>query len=276
MKYILVILLSISGLMIFADGNSESYTERINLNRVDELSIAISSGEMIVERSNREDLLLELKSYKRGPRLYIDKGNHTKVEVKKPPFFLYNFSHGEVRLKVTLPRDFDRELKLTSASGNIDIEDIDMDEIKISLSSGSLKARDITANSGDLHSSSGNLNLKNILIDNLEVTLSSGSMDLDGYRGEIEGRLSSGNAKIKMDRLVGNLNFRLSSGDFSLELMESNLDADLELKTSSGKIKVGYPTTIEESNYGRELVGVSGSGTYEIKVRNSSGDITID
>jgi lia operon protein LiaG len=276
MKFLIIMgLFVLSYFSIFANGVSEKNKERVSLFGVDALEIYTSSGDIEIVTENRDDIYLELQSYRNGPELFIDKGRTLKVEVKKPKYRLFNFSSGKVKLTVVIPRDFNKYLKTVSSSGDVDISKLDMDELEIRLSSGDLTANNITSKSAKLNASSGDMDLENIDVDDLEVSLSSGSLEIDKFSGKLNGRLSSGSVSMNIDRLENDIELRLSSGSVKINFDENDLNAELELRTSSGDIEVDFPVLVTGKQKDNRLTGTSGDGKYKINITCSSGDISL-
>jgi lia operon protein LiaG len=276
MKLLMFLSILFVGTNVHANGTREDSKEEIKIDGVDNIELITSSGDIEVITERRNNILVELVSYKNGPKLFIDRGRSLKIEVKKKAFPLISFSRrGRVKLTVTIPEQYRETLVVKSSSGDVYLEKMELDDLEVNLSSGDLTVKEITANEGSFKTSSGDQELEDLTIENLDLYLSSGSLSLIGDIDNINARLSSGSADVKLEELTGDMDFRLSSGDFLMEFIDEDVDAELDLKTSSGEINVGFPVTIEESGRGKELSGTAGSGDYMIVVQNSSGDITL-
>lgn len=260
---------------LFSNSNSESKKVKVNLTGVQNLELITSSGDIEIITEYRDDIYIDFKSYNNGPQLFIDRGKTLKIVVKQVGFKIFTFNRGNVKLKVIIPKKYDENLNAHSSSGDIYISDLKLKDLNIKLSSGDLTAENLVINNGKLNASSGDMELNNIGIEKLKVSLSSGKLELNGFIGEIIGELSSGSADITLKELTGNIDFRLSSGDFRMTLNENEVNAKLNLRTSSGDIEVGFPVLVTKSKNNRAFIGTSGNGKYNITVLNSSGDIDI-
>ncbi len=276
MRYtITVLLFGLCYLSLFANGITEDDKQRISLSGVNSIELYTSSGDIEIVTENRNDIYIELKSYRNGPELFIEKGRTLKIEVKKPRFRLFDFNRGEVKLTIVLPNDYNDNLKTVSSSGDVNVTGLELENLDIKLSSGDLTAEDITAENAKLSASSGEMELKKLKMEDLEVSLSSGSLEIDGFTGRLSGRLSSGSVDMKIDKLVDDIELRLSSGSVEIDFSENDLDAELELRTSSGDIEVDFPVLITDKQKDNRLTGKVGNGKYKINITCSSGDISL-
>lgn len=276
MKYLITVLLFVlCYLSIFANGISEKDDERVSLFGVNSIEIYTSSGDIEIVTENRKDIYLKLKSYRNGPELFIDKGNTLKIEVKKPKFRLFSFNRGKVKLTVVLPNDYNDNLKIVSSSGDVRASGLELQNLDIKLSSGDLNTENITGESVKLSASSGDMELKNVAVEDMDVVLSSGSLEIDGFIGRLNGRLSSGSVDMKIDKLIDDIKFKLSSGNIKIDFAKKVLDAELDLRTSSGDVEVNFPVLITGKQKNNRLTGKAGNGKYKINITCSSGDISL-
>lgn len=146
----------------------------------------------------------------------------------------------------------------------------------MTLSSGDITAESIVAQKGSFVSSSGSMELTNIDIDALDLTLSSGDVKLYGFKGKLKGNMSSGSVDFIAQELSGDIILELSSGDAKIEFAEQNLNAELELRTGSGDIEVNFPVLTTNTQKEDTLYGTAGNGGYNINIKTSSGDISIN
>ncbi len=275
MRYFVVVLLfCFSYLSLFSSIVSEGDKKNISLFNVDTLEIITVTGDIVLKSADIDNVNVELKSYSGGPELYINKGSKLSIEVKKPFFSFFNFRFSRVELIVTIPRKFDRDILVKSSSGDFNFNSIDADNLNIKLSSGDITGEDIQLKKGSFNTSSGDIEIKRITSEISEFRLSSGSLSLSEFEGEINGRLSSGNVSLEIERLNNDIDLSLSSGNADIRFNEKSIDASFDLKTSSGNVILKYPV-LAETLEKRSIVGTTGSGKYRVKVRNSSGNISI-
>ncbi len=260
---------------LFAITNSEKTSDNINISGVNKIAISSDVGDITVVPEGRDDIYVELLTYKNGPKLIVEKGNKVKIEAKMPRFRWFGVKKEKVELKVFIPQNYNGNLDIHSSSGDIMFSDMDVDDLYIQLSSGDLVLNDVVTNKSKIGASSGDITINNSNMSFLDIHLSSGKLVIDNFEGEIEGRSSSGDVDIQLNKLTAPINYHLSSGDFELQISQSEISANLDLKTSSGEIEIDFPILMKSSKKRHAISGTVGDGQHLIKVSCSSGDIFI-
>ena len=202
-------------------------------------------------------------------------------------------SSGDIELK-----DIWGEIDASASSGSIRTENSKGD-ISARTSSGSIRIRGVEEsdrpNDIRVHASSGNVTLKDIVGD-IDAETSSGKIDAENVEGIITARASSGNIKI-LEAQGGVKAVRTSSGEIRVELEEiyeelsemsfqstsgdidlsipSDTAADIDISTTSGRITTDFALTVEGTMERNELRGTIGGGGILIKLRATSGDVTL-
>lgn len=160
----------------------------------------------------------------------------------------------EVRVPRSTSFAFD---KLSTASGNIEISDVQ----------GDVKA----------NTASGDVTIKNVG-GKIKANTASGTMRVTEIVGEVSANSASGDVEVSLTRLegTGNMNFNSASGDVRVS-MPSNLDADISLSTVSGDVKTDFPIEIEKNKWGAgsRAKGKLGSGTRMLRIVSASGDVSL-
>lgn len=264
------------GLILLSCGviNAKSVVieEKLSLNSVSSITINSDTGDVDLIQEDRKDIHVKLETTKDATKLIIEKGSNLKIRVKRP--FLGRSPY-TAKLTVRIPSSFNKSLDLNTSSGDVTIPVLVLNNLKLHLSSGHFNGTDFNIDNAKISNSSGHINLDNSEIDTLKLQASSGHIKIDGYTGEIDGQSSSGNVDITLTDFADDIKFRLSSGRFTLQCPDSNIDAELNLRTSSGNIEVDFPVTINNNNTNKSLIATSGSGKYKIDVQNSSGNIVV-
>lgn len=249
--------------------------KNINYNDLHTLFIGVSSGDVNVIPENRDDINVFLESSDKKLKLIISEGRDLKIETKKEGFSLFRYRPHKTKLTVRVPKEFNRKIEIKVSSGNVKINDFNLDYLKISLSSGNLIANSISAAETEVISSSGNTDFYDSNIDYLELDSSSGDIHLNNFKGEVKGDSSSGNVKIILNKLIGDINFELSSGNLNLTLPDEEIDSSFKITTNSGNIDFNFPITVEGQIKEKSLKGTVGAGRYNIDLHTSSGNITL-
>lgn len=206
----------------------------------------------------------------------------------------------------------EKELKLSSASGDITTGKTAASEISISSTSGEVRLGGLTAEtlfiettSGDIttgkaavsemriSSASGEVRLGDSKVEKLRITTASG----DIYATKAEGEFSissmsgtvmlddgsgcgavettSGDVRLSLTELTGDLEMISSSGEVMLILPEK-IALEFEADTNSGNINTFFDDALSFSKSGNHAGGaVGGGGDRTLDITTTSGDIMI-
>lgn len=147
--------------------------------------------------------------------------------------------------------------KIGSASGNVEIRGV-AGEINGRSASGDVTVEEVSGNI-NAHSASGNVRVKNA-VGTVNAHSASGDVEVD--LAGIEG--------------TGNMEFTSASGNVKVKAPAS-LDADVEMSCTSGDLKTDFAIEVSESRHGsnRSARGRLGSGSRSLRIRSSSGDVSL-
>jgi DUF4097 and DUF4098 domain-containing protein YvlB len=166
-------------------------------------------------------------------------------------------------------------LDAKTGSGNIRLDGIDGD-VNLSTGSGGIEAENITGGV-QARTGSGNIRVRLGGAGNIQASTGSGGITLEGVNGSIEASTGSGN--ITADGTQKG-DWRLSTGSGGVHLhVPGNSAFDLDAHTSSGRVYVQHPVTMEGnigSDNGKTVAGKVNGGGPLLRVRSGSGNITID
>jgi Toastrack DUF4097 len=224
----------------------------------------------------------------------------------------YNISNSTVVLKLSIPADKLKELKLRASSGDITVFGDAAEKLIIDTSSGEIAVNGLSGESLTADSSSGDQNFINLELKSLDVSSSSGDISLNNSTaakayystssGEIIAdefnseacRVETTSGNVQMDNYSGNLNFSsssglldvifgeegdeiiadTSSGDVMMTFAE-NAGFNIRMETSSGDFNIDFPLTLEGDYNDDSINGRIGDGEGLVRISTSSGDITI-
>ncbi|HTY43192.1 MAG TPA: DUF4097 family beta strand repeat-containing protein [Thermoanaerobaculia bacterium] len=161
-------------------------------------------------------------------------------------------SSGDVRardVKGTWSSDF--------SSGDCELSGFEGDALTLHTTSGDLRLRSIKAKRADVQTTSGDVRLLDAELQELSAEASSGDVEFDSI-----------GAALKDARI------RTSSGDVRLRLPESSA-FDVDADQSSGDMDVRFSNGSEVSHRDRIVGYRHGTGGAHIRVRTSSGDLTV-
>ena len=251
-----------------------------SLASVKEISVEVSSAKVNVIPENRKDVKAHLTGNITSPSLTTEPtlettivGNKLNIKVKTQNNY---FGHTSISLKldVYVPVDYSDDLRIKSSSGDININDLKLNNLTCNLSSGKLNLSKLTVNDFVFGVSSGSLIASDLHTKSSELEASSGKILIDRFTGDLKAQASSGDIKIKYSEFNNNADVTVSSGRIELTLPEDS-EFKLSAKASSGDITCEFPITVTEKQKDNLLEGVVKSDNNEITLKSSSGDIKV-
>lgn len=142
-----------------------------------------------------------------GPYIDIDETGSSLVLAEKLRSGLNSISYkGRAKLDIYMPKKYEEQLKLNSASGDVYINNF--------------------GGYGDINTASGDINIENC-------------------RGDFDVNTASGNVTYRKDAaLKSDLAINSVSGDIDISISKDS-EFNFKLRTVSGKIKCDFPVTLE-------------------------------
>ena len=183
-------------------------------------------------------------------------------------------SSGDMKLDELLSK----EAYVHASSGRIEIGRIrTVENLIIHASSGRISAVAIESGDATIEASSGKINIGSLKSRRLVIDSSSGSIDVSKLSSEdADIHASSGRISLNIEKLGGDMNIKSSSGTVNLSLAPDTAFS-VDLNASSGRIKSDFRVLGEVTGSNRnEVIGDVNGGGHTIKVKASSGDITIE
>lgn len=168
-----------------------------------------------------------------------------------------------------------------SSSGRIRILGVEalegeLNNIRVQANSGSIVLKDIEANI-DAETSSGAISIDNSQ-GNISASCRSGSIKILGAQGAVKSiRTSSGRIYVELEEVdadASQMSFQSSSGDISL-FLPADIDAEVDIRTTSGRISTDFRITVEGTFEKNELQGTIAAGGILIRLRATSGDVSL-
>lgn len=274
-KVVILILLALSVSGYLFSSSREIYKENVSISGVEKILIYSISGEITVIPEDRNDIYIELESYKYGPKLFIDKGKEVTIESKKRTWSIFNINFRSPKLRVYIPKEYNNSLFLKSISGNVYMSDMNLKSLEVKSTSGNTELYKIESSYATIKNTSGTILLENSKFNNLETKVISGRIYLNDVSGNISGTSISGSVNIDVEELEGDIDFKLTSGKFTLNVNSEEINSSIDLNTLSGRVRCDYPVTVSGSIGTKRLSGISGREDYKIDVSNTSGSLYI-
>lgn len=221
------------------------------------------------------------------------RGNDVVAEAryaKRGPNWFGNWPPVSVSFTVTVPRDFNLEIKTSggdivvgdlrgtilarTSGGDLKFARIEGD-IEGHTSGGDIHLREGTA-SAKLHTSGGNVRVERAG-GRTQVSTSGGNIRLDEVKELISATTSGGNVYASITGPITEDTVLSSSGGDVIVRMKRGLGFRLDASTSGGEVEAeGLTITIDRGGVGkRRLIGSVNGGGPNLKLRTSGGSIDI-
>jgi hypothetical protein len=168
-------------------------------------------------------------------------------------------------------RDLGTRLRASTGSGSITADAV-RGEFHATSGSGSIRATGVTG-AITARTSSGGIDVEQTGSGDVNVSSSSGTVRVRGIRGSLQASTSSGGL-IVQGELKGDWRLSASSGSVKINLPQ-NQGFELDANTGSGSINVDFPVTVTGTIGRRTLRGSAQGGGPLLRVRTSSGGISI-
>lgn len=143
-----------------------------------------------------------------------------------------------------------------------------LDSLKVSLTSGSLKAESIHAKEFDLNLTSGFVDISSLVSEKADTDLTSGSVIFGKVvADEFDVDMTSGKAVVNYEA-INKSSFSLTSGEIVMTLPSDG--GTVKVSKTSGSVKTNREGTFSKDTY------QFGEGSAQIKVSMTSGTLTIN
>ncbi|MBN2853281.1 MAG: DUF4097 family beta strand repeat protein [Clostridia bacterium] len=178
-------------------------------------------------------------------------------------------SSGNIRIEGSLATE---TFKGYTTSGNVNINMIDADSVRLSASSGEIDLGEISSREVNIESTSGNIDTASVNGEHLTVETSSGTVDLNNITGYADIRSTSGNINVQYQSEVKKGEISSSSGRIIVEI-EENQPFTYAFSTSSGSFDSEFESqlTASDQNYKGEVNG----GGEVLTLQTSSGNLKL-
>lgn len=254
-------LLSVLIGLAFITASAQEFQKSYNLGAGGSVNIRNVSGDINISGYNGSSI--NVRGFKEGRDRDMvdveDLSSGSRVDVRARYEHCTNCSiNASIRFEVQVPRsvqiNFDH---VSTASGNIELNNVS-GRISVNTASGNVRLKDVNGT--------------------IQASTASGDLSVREAVGSVSAKSASGDVEVEITRLEGsdNLEFTTASGNVRVRLPQ-NLDADVDMSTSSGSIQTDFPIEIHEDRYGsqRWARGRLGSGSRRLRLSSASGDVSL-
>jgi len=260
--------------------------ERLEGDQIEDIEINTSSTDVEVVPSETSEIVVLLdgkinKDLEDKYKLSVDH-SHNKLSIN------YVLDENIVGVKLGSAQDTQIQVKVPdkafnyfqakTSSGEILINNLEVNEINVESTSGDQSIINTEAQ-GHItsRSTSGNISTRKSKVNSANYFATSGNIDVNNLSSEDSVfKTSSGNITFNGEQLKSNMEYETSSGDVAIKFSQTPKSVWLDFKTSSGKPEISIEDLSFEDKSKNSTIGVKGNGDYEIKVRTTSGDLTLE
>ena len=258
------------GNLTFNVNNADEIYSQIALADVTNIEIATGSASITVVRAN--SFLLEFIGIE--PDYSIENG-HLTIDYR-PSFsgfqvLSFGLTNSRQEIIVHLPRDIIYNLDLTTSSGRITVEGVELYDAELRTSSGRLLMDNVIVQNLETRTSSGRMRLDNVTAQNLNARTSSGRFTAENLMAQ-NAHVRSSSGALRIDGLeFGSIGIESSSGSIRVQNARSNGPGEANLRASSGSIRFEIADRAED--YGYILTSSSGSIRFNGERLRDGGNI---
>lgn len=193
-----------------------------------------------------------------------------------------------IRFHITVPREFD--ITVETSAGSVSVADLKGD-VRTKTSGGSLSFDKIEGpvrgktsggsielssciGSADVRTSGGSISIGRVDGEVIAHT-SGGSIDVDEVMGAIDASTSGGSVHARITRQPEDDCRLVTSGGTVTIYLNTDMNFDLDARTSSGRVKADFPVKISGRKSKSSLRATINDGGPELYLRTSGGNIVL-
>ncbi len=301
------IAIALGPVMLFQGFESQNVNqfEKISSSGVNELKLNLLDSELKIYPIEGNEFEFTLtgtyakNEYNKSVELSVEKtGDILDVTVIYPDWLV--LINRNLYLAVGVPKGYSGTFSIITASGDVDIRNLDATEFKITSASGEVDIENIKASGeASVKTASGDIDIKEFNSDNLIIESISGEVNCENVYSAEEFNLKTTSGDIAIKNLLTDYSkFKTISGEIYIEnskkinsiittsgdidIKNLEIDNELNIKTISGEIYLDF---VEGSLINLEFDSVSGDlenefgniygGENKVYVKTTSGDLKV-
>ena len=231
------------------------------------------------------------ESEKEAPLVKTMYENDTLRITQQNRINVFNMISGE-KVVVYLPAGFDKEIVGVTASGNIEFyDDIKLNRLSLGLSSGNIRLNDLVVETVDISVSSGKITADLVdaanysfkmssgnfkateLVGTGDIISTSGNTDIDAYNGSGIIKSTSGNVDIGITKLESSLDIDLTSGNVSVDIPSEQVNIGCHFNVLSGSIRTNFGNVDKNITGASFSHNLSNDQVNKLSIKTTSGNI---
>ncbi|MCY8789244.1 DUF4097 domain-containing protein [Bacillus inaquosorum] len=241
-------------------------------------------GSVVIESDNKNVRIIAEERNDISAGISGDSGklfvteNRRKLELtaKEKEFqFLNGFNRSS--LVVRLPYDYKGDLTVRTSSGDVSVDGnhrLALSGLNAVSASGNMRVTDVRLQDLKVKGSSGDVTISNAVSKTAGIDLASGDAKLADVSGSLDVKMTSGNLDAALKKVTGPVSVTLTSGDADLSLPK-NGSFTVNAKSASGSVSSPYSFADTAHKDHHQITGSQGSGRHPIDIKTDSGDLAI-
>ncbi|MBE0449440.1 MAG: DUF4097 family beta strand repeat protein [Clostridia bacterium] len=270
----------------------EKETDRIEQSVMMSFDVALTTCKINIERSNVDDVTIELFDDKtrelvaKPEWLHFYEEEHyisikeTRVTNLTDIFDFFKSGSGSmspifINVKVPMEYDVDRG-KFSTVSGNISMIGLRAIDLEAKSVSGKIVATDLKAKVIQLKSTSGNVIADNVKAARIYLNSTSGKVKSSGIYNKVESKTISGNIEIDGGENLDEITLSSVSGKVSVYVPEPEM-YNLFFDSVSGSMDTSGFAVVDKNIAGKKHISIDNRSDHRtIKINTISGKILLD
>lgn len=299
MKKLIILIFALSAINLFGNSNYETenfhYEGSFSSRSVDILYTDLSTEDLEIFFHNENDIKIKIYGY----TSYSDIEDFLDLGVDSNSFYVDKkmtasiFNKHKIKVDIYIPKDKFNVFDLSSSTGDIKCDSfIELQEFKVSSSTGDVYLEEIKASKVSIVSSTGEKEIGEIECDDLFIKSSTGDNKLGVIKCK-RGQISGSTAELYIGESIGDINIKSSTGDIEISRhergdlvidastaeikigLDSGIGYTVDLNTSTGDIRTNLALEIKGPFDEDKLKGKINGGGYKINIDTSTGDIVL-
>lgn len=187
----------------------------------------------------------------------------------------FGFGGGDRYTEIYLPKNWKGDLSLSTASGSAGCDfSMDLTKLKVGTASGDIRMDRITAaGEAEFTTASGNLQIEELDAEKVYATTASGDINMGSVAAAGDAKFTTASGNHRIEQVIAKTaGFSSASGDISLQSLTAE---NSNIKTSSGVVRIlDLESSLKCTTASGDVVlSVSGSNGFSFEAETVSGDI---
>lgn len=250
----------------------DTFSSDINIMSTDDNTIKVHVYGKVLVNDEKDKPQPEIKL--EGNTVFATDNKNTSQHNKVQLFsFEFNGLQSEIKMDVYIPASYTKELHISTSSGNISSDDLELSDLSINTFSGDVEAGILKSLKAVFESSSGRMTINKVIADSVKVKSFSGDFKFSSIEALTANFDTSSGKGTLGDISSKTFKYASFSGDVNIEVLKSE---DSDISSSSGKIQIksGNIEKIRYKTFSGDITGEN-TGAKDTFIDTSSGRVLV-